>query len=550
MTASLLLAKLTLLGVLATFLPLFLGFRRWRRPLAAALVVATAALVGFSAVALRGSSLTLAAAQGSDAAAPAASTVPVGASLASRLPLLAALAAVTLVALALLTWLAYRYPAWALPAMVVVMPLRVPLPTSDGSVKLLIPLYLVTAAVLGAEVMLRDRLRPPATAPREPLRVALAVFIAVVGVSALWAGLSYAPHADGFAAAVVKLFAFYLPFAVVYALVYRHVATPQALRRLLATMVGLGAVLSLVGIAQYATHTVFFNKAAIVREQSFGHGFRVNSLFWDPNMFSRFLIMVMLLCVALMVVTPLWRRRLAAVAVLAAAANLFTLSRSGWLALFAGLILFGYAWLGRKRGTVALVVLVVLFGGGLAVLAETRHVELTWGKLQHPWGINRLTGGRYYLAQAAGQMFEDHPLGGVGLGAFHLAYPEYRDRHAGKRLTESHTTPFTVAAEQGVPGLLAYLALLGLYVATALRAGPRAADRPLRLVRAGLLAVALAFFVHSLLYNAYFEDPFVWAVFALSMAAVYRLRAWGEAMLPQGKGTPATADVPRRPTNA
>jgi len=59
-TAALLIAKLSLLGVLFTFLPLFAGIRVWRRPLAIGMVSATAALAGSAVVALRHTSLSVA----------------------------------------------------------------------------------------------------------------------------------------------------------------------------------------------------------------------------------------------------------------------------------------------------------------------------------------------------------------------------------------------------------------------------------------------------------------------------------------------------------
>ena len=79
----------------------------------------------------------------------------------------------------------------------------------------------------------------------------------------------------------------------------------------------------------------------------------------------------------------------------------------------------------------------------------------------------------------------------------------------------SHDTPITVAAETGLPGL----ALLAwLFVAGALLAFRRvAADvyGQAALVF-GLILVAIG--VHSLFYNAFFEDPMVWA--ALGLAAL------------------------------
>ncbi|MBA2385373.1 MAG: hypothetical protein H0V68_12030, partial [Actinobacteria bacterium] len=74
------------------------------------------------------------------------------------------------------------------------------------------------------------------------------------------------------------------------------------------------------------------------------------------------------------------------------------------------------------------------------------------------------------------------------------------------------STPVTVAAEAGVPGvlLLGWLAFAAL--GSAYRSRGRADAGALALV-AGLTLGAIA--VHSLFYNALFEDPISWALLGL-----------------------------------
>ena len=91
---------------------------------------------------------------------------------------------------------------------------------------------------------MRDRLRVPAERRTDPVRIALAVMLAVIGLSALWVGHRYAPTSRAFADALIKLFAFYLPFGVLYYVVYRYAADVRKLSRLLTTFVGAGAVLA------------------------------------------------------------------------------------------------------------------------------------------------------------------------------------------------------------------------------------------------------------------------------------------------------------------
>jgi O-antigen ligase len=68
----------------------------------------------------------------------------------------------------------------------------------------------------------------------------------------------------------------------------------------------------------------------------------------------------------------------------------------------------------------------------------------------------------------------DRPLGGIGSGAFILAWPEYAPGDAGPART-SHNTYVQVAAETGVPSLLLFLAAIAaslLQLERAARAAP------------------------------------------------------------------------------
>ena len=181
--SSLLLARLSLLGLLATFLSLFVGIPRGalaRRLIFVGLVVFTVLLVGFSLGALR-------------------STGGTAARLTHHLPLLGVAGAGVAVFVAALAWLAFRYPDWAMPVVLVLAPLRVGLPHGSSTSNLLIPLYLVLLAVVLAEMVVRDRLRLPDDWRPDPVRIALAVMIAIIGVSSLWAAQHYAAHPKAFA---------------------------------------------------------------------------------------------------------------------------------------------------------------------------------------------------------------------------------------------------------------------------------------------------------------------------------------------------------------
>jgi hypothetical protein len=110
-----------------------------------------------------------------------------------------------------------------------------------------------------------------------------------------------------------------------------------------------------------------------------------------------------------------------------------------------------------------------------------------------------------------------NPVAGVGVGDFKHAYAE----HVGLRGREpasaaSHDTPITVAAELGLPGLalLAWLAFAAFSI-TLRRLSSSFAGRTALACGVALAAIA----VHSLFYNAFFEDPTTWGLLGLGALA-------------------------------
>jgi hypothetical protein len=112
-------------------------------------------------------------------------------------------------------------------------------------------------------------------------------------------------------------------------------------------------------------------------------------------------------------------------------------------------------------------------------------------------------------------------LTGVGVGGFKRAYAE-RVNFKGKdpKKAASHTTPVTVAAELGVPGLLLFAWLVAASLFAAFRRIVPTFDGAARLAF-GLALVAIL--VHCLFYNALFEDPAFWGLLALIAVAPSRL---------------------------
>ena len=111
-------------------------------------------------------------------------------------------------------------------------------------------------------------------------------------------------YSRDFDQAVKNVAFFYLPFA----LLLKLLTTVQWSRKLMVQCFGLTTVLALVfvgiGFGEYATRHLFWNHKVIASNE-FQSYFRVNSVFFDPNIYGRFLAIAMLGLAALL----LWPRR-------------------------------------------------------------------------------------------------------------------------------------------------------------------------------------------------------------------------------------------------
>jgi O-antigen ligase len=403
-------------------------------------------------------------------------------------------------AVAALVILFTRKPAAFPIAVVLTLPFRIPIAVGDSSANLLLGLYLVVGA--GALAWLLPRLRRGASeegpAPGA-LEWVIAAALVLYSVQSAY-GLGSAP-------ALENVVFFYIPFALLFVLIARSRWTEKLAGRTLAVLVVLALALSAVGFVEFATRHIFLNPKVIASNQ-FSDYFRVNSVFFDPNIFGRFLVVVIVLLVAWIC----WQKRNRQVALgVLAVAILFcglviTLSQSSFVALLAGLaVIAALRW--SLRWTIGVVVAALLIGGVAAVIGS--------GALGGGRTAERVTSGRAALVTGGGELFVDRPLQGWGSGSFARQYRRSNNVSFESAASASHTIPVTVAAEQGLFGLIAYLALLALAFIRALR-GARSAPWPE--MQVGVAAAFTAVVVHTLIYAAFLEDPLTWVLLGVATA--------------------------------
>jgi O-antigen ligase len=428
--------------------------------------------------------------------------------------------------------LAYVFRRWPilLPlALIGLLPFRIPLNSGGESANLLIPLYVAIAAGVLAQVV-RDQNAPPVegdppTGGALWLPRALAAFVLLYALQAL--------YSEDFSKGLQEVCFFIVPFTLAYALL-RDVEWNRRLLVAVLTLIAVEAVVFvLIGSVEYVSRSLFWNEA-VIRSNEFHTYFRVNSMFWDPNIYGRYLALVLVVATTAL----LWvksRRNfwlLAGLMLVLWLGLAQTFSQSSFIALLAGLaVLAALRW--SWRWTLAAVV-VGIVGASLVVI-------LIGGKGFNFDRINLDTSGRAHLVSGGAELFSERPLWGYGSGSFQHAY-EHHLKESKLPVTVSHTEPITVAAEQGLIGLIFYVGLIVVALWTMgaglWARGPDRRPTVFDVARAAVLAAFVALLVHTMAYAGFFQDPITWVLLAVgaSLAAVPRTASPG--------GDPASAAVP------
>jgi putative inorganic carbon (HCO3(-)) transporter len=418
------------------------------------------------------------------------------------------LAALALSASAALAYAFTRWPIVLPLAIVAALPFRVPLHAGGDTANLLVPLYVVIAGgVLAAAARVDGTAGPARLLPR--------VLAAVVVLYALQT--LYSPD---FSKSLQNVCFFFVPFSLVYALL-RDVAWSRKLLVAVLWVVAVEAVaFVVVGSVEWLSRDLFWN-SQVIRSNAFHTYFRVNSIFWDPNIYGRYLALAIVIAMAAL----LWAKEHRAIALLTGLVAalwiglLPTFSQSSFAALLAGLAVLAalrWSWrwtLGAVGAGAVLAIAVVLFSGNSSKLSPDR--------------LNVDTGGRVNLVSGGTTLFAHRPIWGYGAGSFPAAYKQHIATNKAP-VSVSHTEPITVAAEQGLIGLLAYAALIvtALWTMGSALFAPRARDTRSSPARQAVLAAFIALLVHTMAYAGFYEDPIAWVLLAAgaSLAAAAPVR--------------------------
>jgi hypothetical protein len=403
-----------------------------------------------------------------------------------------------------------RWPILLPLLLIAALPFRIQVHVAGGeAVNLLVPLYVVIGSGVLATLVATFRGQTRLHRLPKPLVLALVVVVCLYALQTIYSpDVAFASRNVGF---------FLIPFAILFSLLAEASWDRRLLKLALLILLAEGLIFALIGIGQFATEHIFWNDK-LEASNDFHFYFRVNSLFWDPNIYGRYLVLTILLATT----TLLWVAdrviafALAGTVAIAFAGLLFAFSQTSFIALLAGLIvLTALRWSFRWTALATLIAIVVA-GGALIVRSSSSESN----------SIN--TEGHGTLVSGGLKLAGHRPLYGYGSASFSKEFAREENVPPGDT-TISHSEPVTVAAEQGAIGVIAYLALLAAalwaMVDGMLRTAPGLGARfrslaegdrvELTPARVGIVVAFCALFVHTIGYAAYLIDPLTWALFAV-----------------------------------
>ena len=270
-----------------------------------------------------------------------------------------------------------------------------------------------------------------------------------------------------------------------------------------------------------AVGSAAFASLYAVRQQAYGDGtagFRAAGIFSDSNQYA--LVVGLWIPIAFLWTVskhPLWERLFCLGCLIVSLLGIFVAaSRGGFVGLIAGfvyLIARSHRPVRNFLGVSALMVPLLFWSSSSLLRRITAPAD----------GDRQAQDARLIVWKAGLRMIERHPMIGVGMHNFKSQVLRYEE---GDERVESlaHNSYLEIAAETGIPGLLAFLGLLGAVFSALERVRKRSHRYNLRHLSntaLGLQAGLLSYIFSSFFLSAWFEKM-LWLLIFLSIA-LYRM---------------------------
>ena len=336
---------------------------------------------------------------------------------------------------------------------------------------------------------------------------------------------------------------------ILYLLMANAIRTPRVLQQVLATLLAAGTLMGGIVLTQQLTRNYEYDYGGFAQVRDDAEGFdtgqddiqgdvrqpRLSGPIGEKNRFAQVMAMLIPLAMFQYLSARSMRGQIGAIAAMILIAVGCALAFSRGAAVGIGMMFAVMVWMGHVRlrhlglallAVVAVAILVPQYAARLATLGEVASVATGDTLVANTDGA---TQGRITEMVTAGIVFAEHPLIGVGPGMFGHHYVESA-RIAGGRVRgttrQAHSLLPGIAAEHGILGLGAFLALLVVSLQDLARARRRWQGlRPdLSYACTGLLLCLVVYMTTSVFLHAAYIRYF-WFVLGLSAAASHLVAA-------------------------
>ncbi|HEY9724593.1 MAG TPA: O-antigen ligase family protein [Oscillatoriaceae cyanobacterium] len=245
------------------------------------------------------------------------------------------------------------------------------------------------------------------------------------------------------------------------------VNTPGRLKQLHKALFGLATAMAVFGLVVYAFNWHFsWHLTPDVAVRIGTPDRRINSVMFHPNLFAGFLVLALGAGLGLFHQIADWPRKAAygTALGLVSLCLLLTASRAGWIG--GAFLLVAYGVIVDRRWLLA------LLGGAVAAVTGFSHMidgRLASLAVDSP-GFDKY---RLYAWASTLHMIHDRPLLGWGPGMWSYVYQTYRLPAETRHLPHAHDYYLQIAAEFGVPVMIALVLLVGWVCVTGWRATRR-----------------------------------------------------------------------------
>jgi len=256
--------------------------------------------------------------------------------------------------------------------------------------------------------------------------------------------------------------------------------------------------------------------------------FRMSSVFKDPNIYARFNLIAIFFLLSILFFNKNLTRNLKIYnlfALLLSGLSIFmSLSRSGYLTLLLGLVIFSFLFKGKKYKLIAIAVVLLIASFGILLLATQRDF-LGGTAIIEASGINRIQ-----LILGGIEIIKENWLLGIGYTNFGNYYvtnyvsqvlriTEFNYYMMGYA-TSIHNWLIEIWAEQGIIGLAAFVFLFGNLLKYLFSNFKKAIDSITKVCLSSFFLMTLVFLIHGFFYHTFIFHFFFWLMFGFTVSLI------------------------------